>query len=238
MVTTLYLVRHGAVEGSDAKRYYGSIDIPLSEEGVEQVRGACALIVRHLVDHVAAQRLSYLNEIHNLDKAADGPAAGGSRQEENLSAIYCSDLQRAIKSAEIIAGPHSLVPVKLPALRERSFGIWEGMSFMEIKGKYPREFEAWAENPVRYSPPGGENTLDADARVAAAMEKIVDDHAGEMIAIVAHGGVNRLILCRIMGIPLENIFRIEQDYAAVNIIEFWDKYPVVKLLNGNGGPRG
>jgi alpha-ribazole phosphatase len=49
---------------------------------------------------------------------------------------------------------------------------------------------------------------------------------------VAHGGVNRIILCHIMGIPLENIFRIEQDYGAVNIIEFWDKYPVVKLLNG------
>jgi alpha-ribazole phosphatase/probable phosphoglycerate mutase len=35
-----------------------------------------------------------------------------------------------------------------------------------------------------------------------------------------------------MGIPLENIFRIEQDYGAVNIVEFWDRYPVVKLLNG------
>ena len=52
------------------------------------------------------------------------------------------------------------------------------------------------------------------------------------IAVVAHGGVNRIILCHIMGIPLENIFRIEQDFAAVNIIEFWEKYPVVKLLNG------
>jgi len=52
------------------------------------------------------------------------------------------------------------------------------------------------------------------------------------IAITAHGGVNRIILCHVMGIPLENIFRIEQDFAAVNIIEFWEKYPVVKLLNG------
>ena len=50
-------------------------------------------------------------------------------------------------------------------------------------------------------------------------------------AIVAHGGVNRVILCNIMGLPLEHIFRIEQDNAAVNIIEFWEAYPVIKLLN-------
>jgi len=52
------------------------------------------------------------------------------------------------------------------------------------------------------------------------------------VAIVAHGGVNRIVLCHILGIPLENIFRIEQDYAALNIVEFWEKYPVMKLLNG------
>jgi len=56
------------------------------------------------------------------------------------------------------------------------------------------------------------------------------------IAIVAHGGVNRIILCHLMGVPLENLFRIEQNNAAINIIEFWERYPVIKLLNG--GPVG
>ncbi|HVN22473.1 MAG TPA: histidine phosphatase family protein [Syntrophorhabdales bacterium] len=236
MVTTLYLVRHGDVEGSDAKRYYGTIDIPLSEKGVEQVKGASVFIARHLVDHAAAQRASYLNDINRPDK--NRAIAGRVWQEKSIAAIYCSDLQRAVRSAEIIAAPHSLVPIKLPALRERNFGIWEGMSFIEIKERYPREFDAWSENPVRYNPPGGENTLEVSARVVAAVEQILDDHGGEKIAIVAHGGVNRLILCHSMGIPLENIFRIEQDYAAVSIVEFWDKYPVVKLLNGNGGIVG
>jgi alpha-ribazole phosphatase len=233
MVTTLYLVRHGAVQGSEAKRYYGTIDVPLSEEGAEQVRGASAFILRHLVGHAAAQQSSYLNDIHGRDKATDKLTEEDSRQKNSLSVIYCSDLQRAVRSADIIAEPHNLLPVKVPALRERSFGIWEGMSFTEIKNQYPREFDAWAQNPVRYAPPGGEDTVEAGARVAAAVDKIMDDHVGEKIGIVAHGGVNRLILCRVMGIPLENVFRIEQDYAAVNIVEFWDRYPVVKLLNGS-----
>jgi broad specificity phosphatase PhoE len=141
-------------------------------------------------------------------------------------------LSRAFRSAEIIAESHGLTPLVNNGLRERSFGIWEGMSFIEIKEKHPVEFQAWAGNPLKYSPMGGESTLEVRERVIGALESILAGHHGDTIAVVAHGGVNRIILCHIMGMPLENIFRIEQDYAAVNIIEFWEQYPVVKLLNG------
>lgn len=204
MVTTLYLVRHGETEGSEVKRYKGSIDVPLSEKGIEQME----------------QVAKYLNRSY--------------KTYSGLKAVYCSPLIRALKSAEIVAEPHGLKPIVIPDLRERSFGIWEGMSFNEIKDKYPEEFEAWAGNPLKYSPVGGESTLEVRDRVIIGLNKILNDHNSQgarNIAIVAHGGVNRIILCHIMGIPLENIFRIEQDNAAVNIIEFWEKYPVVKALN-------
>ena len=154
------------------------------------------------------------------------------RASSKLSAIYCSPLSRALKSAEIIAEPHGLKPIVIEDLRERSFGIWEGMTFTEIKENYPKEFEAWAGNPLRYSPVDGESTVEVRERAVKAVDSLLSNHNSEHIAIVAHGGVNRIILCHIMGIPLENIFRIEQDFAAVNIIEFWEKYPVVKLING------
>lgn len=150
-----------------------------------------------------------------------------------MSAVYCSDLTRAIRSAEIVAEPHSLKPIIVSSLRERNFGLWEGMSFDEIREKYPLEFDAWAGNPLKFSPMEGESTLAMRDRVIPAMNEIMENHNKENIAIVAHGGVNRIILCHILGIPLENIFRIEQDYGAVNIIEFWNKYPVVKLVNGS-----
>ncbi|WP_333652715.1 alpha-ribazole phosphatase [Dissulfurispira sp.] len=212
MVTTLYLVRHGETEGSEVKRYKGSIDVPLSKKGIRQME----------------QVAKYLNRSYKSYKTYNG-----------LKAVYCSPLIRALKSAEIVAKPHGLKPIEIPDLRERSFGIWEGMSFNEIKDKYPEEFEAWVSNPLKYSPMGGESTLEVRDRVIIALNKILNDHNSQgaiNIAIVAHGGVNRIILCHIMGIPLENIFRIEQDNAAVNIIEFWEKYPIVKLLNG--GPIG
>ncbi len=232
MVTTLYLVRHGAIEGSGVKRYHGSMDVPLSGTGIEQIRETAEFISDHLCDSTTSKYLSYLRDIHD-PKDINGRMGGRETDEvPRLSAIYCSDLQRAVRSAQIIAEPHGLTPVQVPALRERNFGIWEGMSFTEIREKYPAEFEAWAGNPLRYSPIGGESTIEVNERVVHALEKIIGIHIGENISIVAHGGVNRIILCHIMGIPLENIFRIEQDYGAVNIIEFWDKYPVVKLLNG------
>ncbi len=232
MVTTLYLVRHGAIEGSGVKRYHGSMDVPLSGIGIEQIRETAEFISDHLCDSTTSKYLSYLRDIHD-PKDINGRMNGKEPEETpKLSAIYCSDLQRAVKSAKIIAESHRLTPIQVPTLRERNFGIWEGMSFTEIKEKYPAEFEAWAGNPLKYSPIGGESTIEVNERVVRALEDIIGLHTGQNISIVAHGGVNRIILCHIMGIPLENIFRIEQDYGAVNIIEFWDKYPVVKLLNG------
>jgi alpha-ribazole phosphatase/probable phosphoglycerate mutase len=206
MVTTLYLIRHGATEGNETKRYKGSIDVPMSEKGIRQME----------------QLAEYLNRSYKSYTTYSGL----------LNAVYCSPLSRALKSAEIIAEPHGLKPVVIEDLRERSFGIWEGMTFTEIKEKYPQEFEAWAGNPLRYSPVDGESTIEVRERAVKAVDSLLSNHNSEHIAIVAHGGVNRIILCHIMGIPLENIFRIEQDFAAVNIIEFWEKYPVVKLLNG------
>jgi alpha-ribazole phosphatase len=201
MATTLYLIRHGETIGNEAKRYKGSIDVPLSTRGISQIKEVSSFIA----------------------------------ERGKLSAVYCSGLSRAAKSAEIIAEPHSLTPLVIDGLRERNFGIWEGMTFDEIKTQYPAEFEAWATNPLKHSPIGGESTNEVSERVTRALDDVLGRHAGEggcNIVIVAHGGVNRIMLCHLMGVPLENFFRIEQDNAAINIIEFWERYPVIKLLNG------
>ncbi len=237
MVTTLYLIRHGETEDSGAKRYYGSIDIPLSGEGIDRMRQTSTFVAEHLKDSISRQYRSYLRDVtkplSELKKGEDTrrPSEIAGNEDSKLSAVYCSDLGRAVRSAEIIAEPHGLQAITVRDLRERSFGIWEGMSFTEIRERYPVEFEAWANNPVAFSPIDGESTVGVHARVIPQLEDILKRHEGGYVALVAHGGINRIILCHILGIPLENIFRIEQDHGAVNIVEFWDRYPVVKLLN-------
>ena len=196
MATTVYLIRHGETEDADSRRYKGRIDVPLSENGVEQIK--------RLADYFF--------------------------QNSELKAVYCSGLIRSVRSADIIAEPYGLKPVIVEGLKERNFGVWEGMSFDEIKEKWPDAFDAWAKNPLRFSPMEGESTIEVRERALKAFDEIMKKHNGDNIAIVAHGGINRVILCELLGMPLENIFRIEQDFAALNVIELWD-YPVVKHIN-------
>lgn len=203
MATTLFLIRHGETEGSEERRYKGTIDVPLSENGKGQIRRSAEFIERML-------------------------NSTGAR----MNAVYSSTLIRASKSAEIIAGHLGLNPKVDVELRERDFGLWEGMSFKEIDEQYPDDFRAWAKDPLRFSPMGGESTLEVKVRVMGVLKRILTRHTGETVAVVGHGGVNRVALCDFMGMPLENIFRIEQEFACVNVIVFYDSYPVVKLLNG------
>lgn len=221
MVTTLYLIRHGETEGSEIQRYKGSIDIPLSDNGKKQMEQLAKYLSGTSVNR--GEDTKEFNPRRSSCLRFSGP---------DISAVYCSDLSRAIKSAEKIAEPYSLNPIIVPALRERNFGEWEGMSFDEIRRKYPYEFDSWAGNPLRFSPISGESTTEVKERTMKALDDIIAAHNGQSIALISHGGVIRIILCQILGIPLENIFRIEQDYSALNIIEYRDKYPVVRLLNG------
>ena len=202
MGTKIYLIRHGEVEGANPRRYNGHIDVPLSGNGIAQIKRLAAFL--------------------------SGKVA--RRESGKLTAIYTSGLSRAVKTAEIIAEPFGLEPVVVDGLKERSFGEWEGMSFDEVDEKWPEAFQAWADDPLSFSPIGGESTLETRDRVIPVFNKIAADHKGEEIAIVSHGGVTRVILCEMLGIPLENIFRIEQDFGALNVIEIWD-YPVVKQIN-------
>lgn len=226
--TTLYLIRHGETEGAETKRYKGSIDVPLSINGGAQMLQAAAF-VRHHAEGVPDQtRKSYLRDVHGTPPLEE---AAGSTEHARLSAVYASDLQRASRSAEIFASEFELRPIIVPGLRERHFGVWEGMTFEEIRTRYPREFTAWARDPLAHAPVGGEETASALRRVMPEIEAIIERHCGEQVAVISHGGVIRLILCHYLGAPLSNIFRIEQDYAAINIIEFWKSYPLVKLIN-------
>lgn len=207
-MTRIYLIRHGETEDADSRRYKGHIDVPLSENGIAQVKRLSEYFVQNC------------SKLFNAVQRSSG----------SLDAVYSSDLGRAVKSAEIIAGPFGLKPVIKKGLKERNFGVWEGMTFDEISKKWPDAFGAWAANPLKFSPMEGESTLEARDRTLPVFHEIVDKHKEQNIAIVSHGGVIRIILCELLGIPLENIFRIEQDFAALNVIEMWD-YPVVKRLN-------
>ena len=151
-------------------------------------------------------------------------------KQETFNAVYSSDLQRTRNSAQFIGQQHGLEPVSYFELRELSFGTWEGMSVAEVERTYPGQMKERMESVATFQADGGETYSQLQARVIPKFEEIVSRHPNDKIAMVCHGGVNRVILAYLLGIPIDKIFRIHQDYAALNVIQYYDQEPVVEYI--------
>jgi broad specificity phosphatase PhoE len=153
---------------------------------------------------------------------------------EKLGAVYASDLTRARIVAEAVArkqSPRRKVQA-LACLRELNLGVWEGLSYKQIADRYPEELKARYADLANFRIAGGESLIDLAERVVPAFTQIVADHVGETVCVVAHAGVNRVILAKLLGAPLDRIFRLEQEYACLNLIDVYsDGTPVIKRLN-------
>ena len=73
---------------------------------------------------------------------------------------------------------------------------------------------------------------DLSERVLPHLRRILDKEKGRDVLIVAHGGVNRVILCEALGLDLVNVFNIQQDYGCLNIIDYYPDSTLVRLING------
>jgi alpha-ribazole phosphatase len=153
--------------------------------------------------------------------------------DAGITACYSSDLSRCASGAGIICAPLGISPVLMPELRELNIGIWEGMTWSAITAEYPQEWQARLDDIVNYRVPQGENLLDLAARAIPALKGIVRTHRGETVLVVGHGGMNRVLLLDAIGAPLAALFNIEQQYACLNVIDYYeDGKAVVTLLNG------
>ena len=148
-------------------------------------------------------------------------------------AIFASDLKRAVNGARQIARYHNVPVHFLPELREMYFGDWEGRSLGEIIRNYPEELEKRTKDPSHYAcPGGGESIFRLSDRIMPVFERICAEEAGKDIVIVAHGGVNRVILSHALGLDLSRIFNVQQDYGCLNIVDYFPDSVMVKLING------
>lgn len=150
--------------------------------------------------------------------------------QEPLDKIYCSDLTRAQQTADIIASAHQIVPEVCVGLRELNMGDWDGELFAKIKAKYPEAFKQRGENIANYCPPNGESFSDCSKRVIPIFESLTQAE-GATILIIGHAGVNRVILCCVLGLSLDNVFRFEQSYGCLNLICMEGSEYRLKYLN-------
>ena len=98
---------------------------------------------------------------------------------------------------------------------------------------FPQQLKKRQENLIDYKIPGeGESIAQFEKRIMDCFRKIRAEQNGNDIALVVHGGVNRVILCNALGLDLKNMFSIHQDYGCLNIIDYLPDSSVVKLMNG------
>ncbi len=210
----IYMVRHGETVWNRDLLFTGQSDIDLTDKGRTQ-----AMALGRRLKDVAFDR------------------------------VFASDLKRAVETAGLILGQGDAATedVKaaislVPGLREADFGEWEGESWASLSEKCPDKLAWWREDPARNAVPGGESFQALQQRTVVAMEEIVQacQHscpAGNIL-VVSHAGTIRMYLAAILRADINQVWRLRQDNASLNILQVSEGEPFINLLNDTAHLEG
>ena len=147
-----------------------------------------------------------------------------------------SPLSRTVRTAEIVSGLAREEITLVEELKEINLGEWDGKTVKAVKESFPGQWEKRGHDLTGYRPPLGESFSDLSQRILPVFQEISSDHSGNIL-IVAHAGVNRMILCRLLNKKLEDLFTIPQAYGCLNIIDNEKKELRVQKINLEPGAR-
>lgn len=162
----------------------------------------------------------------NEEGRRQADALGAALAGERLDAIIASDLVRARQTALAVAGEHGM-PVQIdPRLRERCYGVFEGMLYAEIAQRYPREYALWQARDVDAVMPAGARAAESFRqfyqRSVEGIARWARLHAGRTIAVVAHGGVLECAYREAVGMSLDSPRDFQVKNASINRFTFAD----------------
>ncbi len=140
----------------------------------------------------------------------------GYLSTSTIEAIYSSPLQRALKTAELIAIPHQLKVNVEPDLIDFNFGKWQGLSHREVKERYGDLYARWINHPERVKMPDGETLDEVRRRTARVIDKVIKKHTGTVV-IVGHRVVNKVIICALLGLDNSHFWKVRQDTGGISI---------------------
>jgi len=151
-------------------------------------------------------------------------------------AIVSSPLTRCRAFAEELAAALQL-PLALQAdFKEIGFGSWEGKTRAELAEIDPQQLQKFYQDPIKYRPEGAEALADFSARVTAEWQGMVEAQLGEHLLVVAHAGVIRVLICHALGLPVEQMFRLQISNASISrIILDQARPPLLQFHNGRLG---
>ncbi len=153
-------------------------------------------------------------------------AAAKHLASAGLDVIVTSPLQRAVRTAEEIAGVTGAPLVTEEGFRETDFGAWEGLTFAEVRERWPAELGTWLADPDA-APPGGESFAAVSTRVTAALHRLLAGRERQRILIVSHVTPIKTLVAAALLAPPAALFRMHLDVAALSEIDWYADGPAV-----------
>lgn len=138
----------------------------------------------------------------------------------DIEKAYVSPLKRCIQTCTKILEGKNLESTIVEELKEINMGAWEGKSFDYIKKHFPKQYKERGCHIDTFVPPMGESFEMLQKRVMPAFEEMMNTTSGNIL-VVAHAGVNRVILSKILGFNLSELLKLNQPYGCINEL-FWD----------------
>jgi len=219
----LFLVRHGESLGNVRGGYWGRTDVPLTERGEQQAAEA------------ARQLAAFLTPLPTATPSGQG-------KSRKPLVLYASPLQRAVRTAEIIA-EHLRMALSLSdadgdirieimsELSEIDFGDWEQLHYEEIAERFPEACQAWQEDWAHFTYPHGEGFQEFLARVQRGWQRICAERLEAGMAdgsciLVAHGGTLKALRLIAEHRPTEDFWRISLPVGGVQMVHISDVLPL------------
>jgi len=182
---------------------------------------------------------------HNLENRIQGQSDSpltplGIRQAEvvavrlaveHFDAVYSSDLGRALQTAEIIAAPHHLPVQATSLLRERDFGVVQGMTRAEIEERFPSDRFEWRRSPSGTAPPDAETHPLVVERCGRFISQVLQDQPlGSCVLAICHGGSLSGLILSALGLPVSAYRMLHFSNVGISILEIGDA-PSLRCLN-------
>lgn len=151
--------------------------------------------------------------------------------DEPIVAAYASDLSRARETARLALGGRDIPVIEEPGLREFHFGTWEGLSFREVRERFPDGWQQFLALSDDFCAPDGEPLRETRRRIAETVQRIVAAHTEETVLVVAHGGTLQMIFADVLGLTTGTMFRLATDNCSLSVLEYYGDRPLLRAIN-------
>jgi probable phosphoglycerate mutase len=189
---------------------------------------AVTLLLRHGQTPMSVQKRYAGRSDAPLTDAGVAQAAAAAKRlaSAGIDAIVASPLRRTVQTAGEVAAVTGLPVAAEDGFRETDFGAWEGLTFAEVRERWPSEMTAWLADP-EVAPPGGESFAEVSERVTAALDRVLAGRTGQRVLIVSHVTPIKTLVAAALLAPPAALYRMHLDVAALCEVDWYADGPAV-----------